>query len=153
MNCTRLMVVSRGLKLLRPNWRNPPPVWMRASTTALFAVPGSRSRPNWNRNSLITRLDSVDVSEPENVVVFATLLPECSWTLNGPPKPPPNCLIWDFGRLAAGAVKMGVFEFNDWSRNYSKALRCQLFVPDFVTTLITAPPARPNSAEKPFWLI
>src|SRR5581483_3711549 len=72
--------------------------------------------------------------------------------LMGPPTVPPNWLICDLGRLAPRAVRMGVFEFNDSSRKYSNALPCQLFVPDLVTTLMTAPPARPNSAENPFWL-
>ena len=62
----------------------------------------------------------------------------------------PNWLICDFGRFALRAVRIGVLEFNASSRKNSNALPCQLFVPDFVTTLITAPPARPNSAEKPF---
>src|SRR5258708_34046577 len=71
--------------------------------------------------------------------------------LIGPPSVPPNWLICDLGRLTPRAVRMGVFEFNDSSRKYSNALPCHWFVPDLVTTLITAPPARPNSAEKPFW--
>ena len=44
MNCTRLIVVSRGLKLLRPMLRFPPPVLITASGSALFAWPGSLSR-------------------------------------------------------------------------------------------------------------
>jgi hypothetical protein len=46
-----------------------------------------------------------------------------------------------------------VLLFNDSSRKKRKAPPLKLFVPDFVTTLMTAPAARPNSAEKPFWLI
>jgi hypothetical protein len=63
----------------------------------------------------------------------------------------PNWLICDFGRLALRAVRIGVLELSASSRKNSNALPCHSFVPDLVTTLITAPPARPNSAENPFW--
>jgi hypothetical protein len=46
----------------------------------------------------------------------------------------------------------GVLAFRDSSRKYSNSPPWNSFVPDLVTTLMTAPPARPNSAEKPFWL-
>ena len=47
---------------------------------ARFAV-----APKLKRNSLIIVGVNVEISEPENVVVLATLLPECSSTLSGPP--------------------------------------------------------------------
>src|SRR4026208_2236885 len=60
--------------------------------------------------------------------------------LIGPPIVAPNWLICDLGRFAPRAVRIGVFEFSDSSRKNSNALPCQSFVPDLVTTLITAPP-------------
>src|SRR6476661_357222 len=59
---------------------------------------------------------------------------------NGPPKVPPNWLIWLKGFGRAG-VKLGFFAFSDSSRKYSNALPVSLLIPDLVTTLITPPAA------------
>ena len=64
----------------------------------------------------------------------------------GPGRPGPA------GRWRLAATRLGLRAFNDSSRKYSNALPVNLFVPDFVTTFITAPAARPNSAEKPLVL-
>ena len=76
----------------------------------------------------------------------------------GPPMRPPNWLMREAGRLFGWprrnwlAFVTGSLAFRDSSRRYSKRPPWNSFVPDLVTTLMTAPPARPNSAEKPFWL-
>ena len=74
-----------------------------------------------------------------------------------PPTRPPNRLMRSGGRtfgwprLNWFAFVMGSFAFRASSRKNSKSPPWNAFVPDFVTTFMTAPPARPNSAEKPFW--
>jgi hypothetical protein len=58
-------------------------------------------------------------------------------------------LIW----LTAGSLgcfTTGELAFSESSRKYSKALPVNRLVPDLVTTLMTAPAARPYSAENPF---
>ena len=67
-----------------------------------------------------------------------------------PPMVPPNWLIWPGGRGRPWARRFGFIALSDSSRKYSNALPVKRFDPDFVTTLITPPAARPNSAENPF---
>ena len=84
MSWKRLMVVSRGLKLLRPMLRFPEPVLMTASGVSTLASPGSLSRATWKRNSLTTRVVSTEESWPLKVSLLTTLSPECSSAESGP---------------------------------------------------------------------
>ena len=69
----------------------------------------------------------------------------------GPPNVPPNWLICPAGRGRVGSDKIRIPCIQRFIAKVLKRTAGEnLFVPDFVTTLITAPAARPNSAEKPF---
>ena len=84
------MVVSRGLKKLRPIVRTVwPPSRIVASGFALLAVPGSLSRAYWARNSLKSRLVRIELTDPFNVSVLTTESPVCSNAFWGPPASPP----------------------------------------------------------------
>ena len=65
----------------------------------------------------------------------------------GPPAAPPNW-FWISCGFTEGAKKLRAFSF--WFRRNSQALPCNWLVPDFVTTLNTAPALRPYSAVKLF---
>src|SRR5258705_5077432 len=78
------MVVSRGLKLLRPILKVPSGVVIVASGSVEFDNPGSRSREYWKRNSL----NHFGVIENVQFVVTADVLtllfPVCSAELRVP---------------------------------------------------------------------
>ena len=83
--CQRLIVVSRGLKELRPMvstvW---PPCWMTASGSSLLASPGSESRAHCIRASLNHAVPMTVASAPLNVRVRTFESPVCCWAFCGP---------------------------------------------------------------------
>jgi len=80
-----VIVVSRGLKLLRPIVKENAPSAMRASGSALFARPGSESFAYWPRSSLKSDDPNVFVTEAVTVSVFTSESPECSTDWVAPP--------------------------------------------------------------------
>src|SRR5215213_9949779 len=89
MNCKRVMVVSRGLKLLRPRLKvpslNPPAFAVKASSgSSEFAKPGSLSFEYWKRNSLNQFAEIVEVQLEVSVEVLTLLFPVCSSALRVP---------------------------------------------------------------------
>ncbi len=80
-----MIVVSRGLKKLRPIVKANAPCWMKASGSALFARPGSESFAYWPRSSLKTVGVNVFVTFAVSVSVFTSESPECWADCVGPP--------------------------------------------------------------------
>ena len=80
------MVVSRGLKLLRPMTSAVVPPWrIVASGSSLFARPGSRSFAYCARTSLKSALLKTEEPTIESVFVVTSELPVCCGALCGPP--------------------------------------------------------------------
>ena len=67
----------------------------------------------------------------------------------GPPTEPPNWWMRNapLGEMGLRILLAQVLALSDLSRKNSKAEPWKSLVPDLVTTLMTAPPARPYSAE------
>src|SRR5215470_3290634 len=80
----RLIVVSRGLKLLRPILNVPLGVETANSGASEFEKPGSWSREYCRRNSLIQFGVIENVQLPVSAVVFTLLFPVCSTELSAP---------------------------------------------------------------------
>ncbi len=77
--CRRRMVVSRGLKVLRPKLRTSVPFSnTRASGSPLLAKPGSLSFAYWPRTSLNNEPLKTCESLNVKVSVFTSELPVCS---------------------------------------------------------------------------
>ena len=89
--CHRLIVVSRGLKLLRPIVSTVVPLcWTTASGLAVFASPGSSSRAYWNLISLNSFALRMLVHAALNVRVFTSDAPVCSKAFWAPPLSNPS---------------------------------------------------------------
>ena len=83
--CQRLMVVSRGEKLLRPKVRMRWPPWLRTTSGSLvLASPGSPSRAYCARSSLKNVELKTEDSEPLTVRVRTSEFPLCSTELVAP---------------------------------------------------------------------
>ena len=96
-SCQRLIVVSRGLKLLRPIVSTVVPAsWTTASGLALLASPGSLSRASWNFSSLKNVVPMMLVQLALNVFVLTSEAPVCSIEFCAPPfsNPSPVKFCW-----------------------------------------------------------
>ena len=78
----RLMVVSRGLKLLRPKVSTRCPAWLTSvSGSLVLASPGSSSRAHWRRSSLKKVELNTEARLAFTLRVFTSESPLCSSAL------------------------------------------------------------------------